>query len=106
MRARGLEVPVGLEPIATPLGFAFPFPPVLPEAIRALGLFVLLATFLVTVVAYAKIFSKAGYSPWLCLLVLIPLVNWFVLLWFAFTEWPLERGGGRPPRGFPVAGSL
>ena len=42
--------------------------------------------------AWVQIFSKAGYSGWLSLLTLVPVVNVIVLLWFAFSTWPvLER---------------
>jgi len=37
---------------------------------------------------YAKIVSRAGYSPWLVLLLLVPVVN-VVLIWiFAYANWP------------------
>jgi hypothetical protein len=35
-----------------------------------------------------KIFGKAGFSPWLSLLVLIPVVNLVVLYIVAFSRWP------------------
>jgi len=35
-----------------------------------------------------KIFAKAGFSPWLSLLVLIPLANLVVLYIVAFSRWP------------------
>jgi hypothetical protein len=35
-----------------------------------------------------KIFAKAGFSPWLALLVLVPLVNLIVLYVVAFSRWP------------------
>ena len=37
------------------------------------------------------IFSKAGYSRWLSLLLLIPLVNVAVLYFLAFSTWPTRR---------------
>jgi hypothetical protein len=39
------------------------------------------------VVPYWKIFSKAGVSGWLPLLILVPLVNLVVLYVVAFSEW-------------------
>jgi hypothetical protein len=33
------------------------------------------------------IFRKAGFSPWLALLILIPLVNIITLYIVAFTPW-------------------
>lgn len=38
-----------------------------------------------------KIAEKAGFSGAASLLMLIPLVNFILLLYFAFTEWPIER---------------
>ncbi len=35
-----------------------------------------------------KIFSKAGFSGWLSLLIFVPLVNLVVLYIVAFTDWP------------------
>ncbi len=40
-----------------------------------------------------KMFGKAGFSPWLALLVLIPVVNLVVLYTFAFSRWPALAGG-------------
>jgi len=63
-----------------------------------------------------KIFIKAGYSRFECLLLLIPILNIFEIVWFAFTDWPIERelhrlkNPGEPPsfpplsiRGLPQA---
>ncbi|HXM17769.1 MAG TPA: hypothetical protein VN934_03055 [Candidatus Tumulicola sp.] len=50
----------------------------------AVGIFVLYL--------WSRIFSKAGFSPWLCLLLIIPLVNIIMIIWFAFAEWPVSRG--------------
>jgi hypothetical protein len=41
----------------------------------------------VIVIPYWKIFSKAGFSGWLSLLILLPLVNLIVLYVVAFSEW-------------------
>lgn len=65
------------------------------------------------VVAFWFIFQKAGYNGALSLLMLIPLVNIGMMLWFAFSEWPIFKslrekeaiaasamaqfGGGAPP---------
>lgn len=34
------------------------------------------------------IFSKAGYSKWLSLLMVVPLVNVVLLYFLAFSQWP------------------
>jgi hypothetical protein len=33
------------------------------------------------------ILKKAGYSPWLSLLTLIPLIKYIVLYFIGFSEW-------------------
>ena len=55
---------------------------------------------------WGSIFRKAGYSFWMALLMLIPLVNLVWLLVFAFSTWPIQRElealrSGRTG-GFPV----
>ena len=45
------------------------------------------------VIPFWFIFSKAGYSKWLSLLMVIPLVNIALLYFLAFSTWP--RGGAR-----------
>jgi hypothetical protein len=37
---------------------------------------------------FFRISDQAGYSPWLGLLALVPVVNLFMLLYFAFADWP------------------
>lgn len=37
-----------------------------------------------------RITRKAGYSPWLGLLGVVPIVGWVAILVFAFKEWPVE----------------
>jgi len=49
----------------------------------------------VLIVPFAFIFSKAGYSRWLSLLLLIPLVNVAVLYFVAFSTWPAGRAQAR-----------
>jgi hypothetical protein len=43
---------------------------------------------------YGRILSRAGYSPWLCILAIVPVVN-IVAMWaFAYAKWPAVE---RPP---------
>ena len=56
----------------------------------ALGVFYL-ALIVVTIVAYVKIVTKAGYSGWWILLALVPIAGFVLLLIFAFSKWPLQR---------------
>ena len=52
-------------------------------------------------IPYWMIWKKAGFSPWLSLLMLVPLVNFVMLYVLAFTEWkvvPLSQATAMPPR--------
>lgn len=44
----------------------------------------------VGIVPYWKIFSKAGFSGWMSLLMLVPLVNLVVLYLVAFSQWNVQ----------------
>ena len=83
-------------------------------AIAAFGfiwLIVVLALVALHVVCNYIIAKKAGFNPWLSLLMLVPLANLIVFLIFVFSEWPvtaennalraqLAGGGGYgPPPG-------
>ncbi len=54
-------------------------------------IFFYIAVAVVVFIAWAQIFSKAGHSGWLCLLLIIPLVNIILFFWFAFSQWPVIR---------------
>jgi len=56
-----------------------------------------------TIAAWWKIFVKAGHPGALSLTRLIPGVGFFVLLWFAFSEWPIEKNLAAAPS--PTTGS-
>jgi len=43
------------------------------------------------IVPFWRIFTKAGFSGWLSLLMLVPLVNLLALYFLAFAEWPGNR---------------
>jgi uncharacterized membrane protein YhaH (DUF805 family) len=63
-------------------------------AFAAFGLIwmlICLALLILGLVVNWKIAQKAGFSGAASLLMLIPLVNVIVLIYFAFTEWPIER---------------
>jgi uncharacterized membrane protein YhaH (DUF805 family) len=63
-------------------------------ALAGLGLIPLLiglAIFVFMLFCYGKIFSKAGYSGWLALLMLVPIVNIVLFIWFAFADWPTAK---------------
>lgn len=50
-----------------------------------------LFTLLLIVLPLWKICEKAGYSGWLALLALIPLVNIGLLFFLGFSDWPRDR---------------
>jgi hypothetical protein len=43
------------------------------------------------IIPFWQIFSKAGYSGWLSLLMLVPFVNLVALYGLAFSDWPAGR---------------
>jgi hypothetical protein len=42
---------------------------------------------IVLVIPYWQIFKKAGFSPWLALLMLVPVANIIILYVVAFSPW-------------------
>ncbi len=52
---------------------------------------VCIALVILSLVINWRIAEKAGFSGAASLLMLIPLVNLIVVIYFAFTEWPIER---------------
>jgi hypothetical protein len=65
----------------------------LPELLVILIMGMLLSV--IVVIPYWKIFSKAGFSPWLALLMIVPGVSVVVLWVVAFSPW---ENGQQPPR--------
>ncbi|MHB1197968.1 MAG: hypothetical protein ACYCZ6_00095 [Polaromonas sp.] len=55
------------------------------------GFLTMLLIAALVVVPFWFIFSKAGYSKWLSLLMVVPVVNLIALYFLAFSEWP-SRG--------------
>jgi hypothetical protein len=51
---------------------------------------------IVTVVPFWRLCERLGYSPWLSLLVLIPLVNIIFVYVLAFSEWPSQKKPATP----------
>ena len=45
----------------------------------------------IKILIFCKIFSKAGYSWALGLLMLVPIANIVMLFVLAFAEWPVQR---------------
>ena len=45
----------------------------------------------VIIIPFWFIFSKAGYSKWLSILMVIPIVNIIMLYFLAFSDWPNQH---------------
>ncbi len=52
------------------------------------------------IIPFWFIFKKAGFSPWLCLLLVLPLVNIVMLYVLAFTDWKVVPVA-QPPTYIP-----
>jgi len=57
------------------------------KGIMFIPLLIIIWYFLI-VLPFTKIYEKAGYSPWMAILMIIPLVNVLMLYFLAFSHWP------------------
>ena len=55
------------------------------------GLIMCLIIVVLIILPFWFIFSKAGYSKWLSLLMVVPIVNIVILYFLAFSTWPSQR---------------
>jgi hypothetical protein len=60
-------------------------------ALAMLVAFVVLIIIAIKLLIICKIFSKAGYSWALGLLMLIPILNIIMAFFIAFADWPVQR---------------
>ncbi len=58
-------------------------------SIREFSILIYIGIFLLLPIG--RIISRTGHSGWLSLLVLVPGVNYLLLIYVAFSEWPVER---------------
>ena len=58
-------------------------------------LVVLVVTYAVLAFAFWRFLKKAGLTPAIALLMLVPVVNLGVALWAAFAEWPVLTENAR-----------
>jgi hypothetical protein len=64
----------------------------LPELLILLVLFLVFAGVIAaTVLAWWRIFTRAGRPGILALLMLIPFARVPLLMWFAYTDWPNQK---------------
>jgi hypothetical protein len=47
---------------------------------------------IIGIIPFWRLCTRAGYSPWLSLLVAIPLINVIFIYFLAFSEWPSQKG--------------
>jgi len=57
-------------------------------------LWMLVMAILVVVPAW-RICQRIGYSGWMGILILIPMVNLVFLYFIAFAKWPADKAGAR-----------
>ncbi|WP_372866886.1 hypothetical protein [Pseudomonas sp.] len=48
------------------------------------------------ILPFCLIFKKAGYSQWLGLLMVVPIVNFVLLYFLAFSSWPAHSARQTP----------
>ena len=65
--------------------------PVFGIVFALLAAFVILVVIAIKLLIVCKIFSKAGYSWALGLLMLIPIVNIIMAFFIAFADWPVLK---------------
>jgi hypothetical protein len=47
---------------------------------------------IIAIIPFWRICKRVGYSPWLSLLIALPLVNLIFLYILAFADWPSQKG--------------
>jgi len=70
------------------------WPEMAPVCFMLLAMFILftvLIAVVIKVLIFCKIFSKAGYSWVLGLLILVPVVNIIMAFFLAFADWPIRK---------------
>ena len=65
--------------------------PVFIVLLSMFAILVCLIALAIKVLIFCKIFSKAGYSWALGLLILLPIVNIIMAFFLAFADWPIRR---------------
>ncbi len=63
----------------------------MPMYMGSFGLFMWLIMAVIIILPFWFIFSKAGYSGWLSLLIVVPIINIVTLYFLAFSTWPSQR---------------
>lgn len=58
----------------------------------------------IAIVPFWRICKRIGHSPWLSLLVVIPLVNLIFIYYLAFSQWPADKASSGPGSAAPTPG--
>ena len=66
--------------------------------------FFVLVMWAIVLIPFWTIYKKAGFSPWLSLLMIVPLANIIMLYVVAFSEWKVAPVAPYPPTGYPPQG--
>ena len=59
------------------------------------GPFMMLVFAAIIIIPFWIIFTKAGHTKWLSLLMVVPIVNVLMLYFLAFSSWPVHKGTER-----------
>lgn len=70
-------------------------PPITPD--DSTNLLIMLIVAIIVIIPFWRIYAKAGYSSWLSLLMVIPLINIIMLYFLGFADWPILRGRSNQP---------
>ena len=63
----------------------------IPLLFTCFFLMLITVTSILCVIAFCKIFQKAGYSWAMGLLMLVPIVRFVAVLYLGFAKWPIEK---------------
>ena len=55
---------------------------------------------IIAIIPFWRICDRVGLSPWLSLLLFVPLANIIFVYYLAFADWPSQRGSTGTPPGF------
>jgi hypothetical protein len=65
--------------------------PVFVILLMMFGIFFALIVVAIKALIFCKIFSKAGFSWALGLLILVPIANIIIAFYLAFADWPVQK---------------
>jgi heme/copper-type cytochrome/quinol oxidase subunit 4 len=48
------------------------------------------------IIPFWRICTRVGFSPWLSLLIIVPLANIIFIYYIAFADWPIQKSSAAP----------